>query len=223
VDAEGKFRITDLASGAYVLRMTPQELLGTSHVREQAPPDPANREIEIADGQVTRVELDMRAYTAPTLVGRIALQGVDARGWTANVNRRGENWREWISAPVDEHGVFRIVAEGVGPHRVKLSSPSTPDRSETIEQDVELKHGTTAWSLDAATGSVKVPDIVSGDLVLGWKASNGAHWTANVRKPAGAELVIDRVPAGVVRIEGPGRDASEVTVRAGDVTPVPWR
>jgi hypothetical protein len=187
---------------------------------ESLPPDPANRVITIVAGGTAQLELDVHDYTVPMLAGNISIQGVDASSWTVSVVRSGVKLATWDpknAENVGPTGAFRIAGEQSGAHRLTLSSPSTPERSDTIEDDVELKRGTSTWALDVATGSLKLPAAMSGEIVLGWTATSGARWSAHVRKSGGQELVVDHVPAGTVRIQAPDQDAMDVTVQAGGV------
>jgi hypothetical protein len=130
----------------------------------------------------------------------------------------GANEDRWKAEPVDANAAFRIDANSIGKYRLRLSSPSTPERSETIEDEVELGHTTTTWALDAGLGSVRLSAADATDASLAWTASSGARWTAHVRNTATGEVVIDHVPAGRVRIESKNGRSGEVDVVANGVS-----
>jgi hypothetical protein len=99
-----------------------------------------------------------------------------------------------------------------------LASSISPERTDTITEDVDLGHGTFDWKLDVATGGVKLPATTSGELVLTWTSPNGATWSSHVKKAPGTELVIDHVPAGKVRVASKDGRATDVDVDANGVS-----
>jgi hypothetical protein len=219
IAADGTFAVGNLTPGAWHLRLTRTEHPVNYREEAHVPLNADNIVVAVRAGETTHVELDARTLAVPIVTGRLDLRGVEVLGWSATLTLSGmkaDGWAEKNGEHVAADGAFRIVADEIGAHHLILASPSTSDRADTIEQDLELSHGANAWNLDIPTGSVVLPAAASGEIVLTWSLPSGMTWTAHVRKSSGGQMAVGGVPAGTVRIDLGDHNPTELLVRPGD-------
>jgi hypothetical protein len=148
------------------------------------------------------------------------MPGLDATKWTASLFSKGSTQESGPSMALDAGGRFQLVADETGPHRLELASSISSDRTDSIADEVDLGHKTLDWTFEVATGSVKLPESTSGEVVLTWTSPKGSTWSSHVKKAGGTELVVDRVPVGTVFVQAQGHSKVEATVRSGEPTAV---
>jgi RNA polymerase sigma-70 factor (ECF subfamily) len=220
VQSDGTYRHDNLTPGTWMVRMTREDWSDGGRYLDHVPPDPAARDVRIVEGEAAHLDLDAREFTSPKVAGVVTIQGFDATKWTATLSSKGSERDQGPSAALDANGRFLLVADETGPHRLKLASSISADRTDAIADEVDLGHRTLDWTFEVATGSVKLPASTSGEVVLTWTSPNGSTWSSHVKKVRGTELVIDRVPVGTVLVQAEGHARMEAPVRIGEATAV---
>jgi hypothetical protein len=220
IAADGSYALDHLTPGEWCVRPSEQDFTNWIQTAE-APPEPANQLVTIADETTTRLDLPLPPTSGAVLEGHLHIPGVEDGTWTAHL-QPFDKLESAVSTRVGTDGSFRLEVGSGGRHHLQLRTVSQASLSCALDCDVELAPGTNEWACSTELGSISVTNPPVGDLELECQLSGGVTWTAQWRPTGPGQHIFAGPPAGQVRITGGGRVLADVTVRARENTPVVW-
>ncbi|MEM7201206.1 MAG: sigma-70 family RNA polymerase sigma factor [Planctomycetota bacterium] len=215
VESTGRFRVPDLAPGAYTLTgwyRTRWSVLG-QHESRWVPADGAVAVVRIRRGQTTRLSLDPPRARAGRIRGQLTLaSAVPPASWIYLERVADGDGREIGPFPVDGAGRFDVADLAPGRYRLRWSRAgalaaavrqSVPapnivavDGGATLDCRVDLEGGPLELQL---VGGAATP-VAQRFVRLRWQQAS-----ARVRTDAAGRAELGFVPAGRVEIEIEGR------------------
>jgi RNA polymerase sigma factor (sigma-70 family) len=211
---DGSFRIEGLAPGTWWLRVMPDtsnsEALLPEGTRVE---DSLLKRVEVAPGESTRCDFDVRGPEPCRIEGRVLLQGASSESWTAAVTPEDRWWDAHRTAtPLSADGSFGLHAATFGPQILSLRSPGTPARDDVIEAHVLVPADGLHWNLACDLGTLEVEGKPAAQIQVVADLGNGTTWTTHAILDANGRATLDALPAAKLRVSVAGSKDSPVEV-----------
>ncbi|MFG0318905.1 MAG: hypothetical protein ACF8XB_16655, partial [Planctomycetota bacterium JB042] len=237
VGPDGRYRFDGLAPGPWQVLPVDEEILPRSRTVSfsSRPSPPIEWSVEVVEGATVRYDLDLRSGLEARLEGVVLLGGRPAAGAAASL----ADFESFVvegevvdSTSVDGAGRFRLRAPKPGRYRLEVRTDGAPL---VLVEDLELKAGAAAWSVDVPVGSIRgsgVPRSEGSEKVveLRWSEPPGGPRRGRLRAvhrvlpEEDGTFTSPRMPAGeveVVRFHPTGDEGAPgwVTLRTVIVEP----
>ncbi len=226
VDADGSFRIDGLAPGDYQVRALVRpvsSLQALSIFRTLGDVQEVVSDCVVRSGKTTHVVLDLTEEGSVRLLGRFGWEdGTRTRYGAVQLAEPGSR-DALASMNLATDGRFEFALSTGGPLTIHVFADNGRFR-----QDFDLVRGDNAWEAIVPFGQARLLidwSVVDDDAETRceWDDGAGLHWVSDPIFGRETETVLERVPAGTVRLTHGGEVWESFDVRAGAETVVDLR
>ncbi len=181
---------------------------------------PALQSVEVSASTTSPCQIDLRSIEPREVSGRLRLAGASERTWTASLKQGGAGESNRRSSSVDFEGRFHLPAGSPGAYVLNVRSSGAPQREDSIECALTLRHERLVWSLERACGSLEVDGTAGTRCAVVFDLAASGTWTTTFTLDASGRAFLDGLPSGRGRIHAVERPESSTSVEivAGKTT-----
>ena len=221
VGPDGLFRFERLTPGKWQVRLCEEEIGRSTSTRmgNLRKPKQLDFDCEVNEGRTTTFDIDLRGGSACRLVGTLAVDGGQAKAWTASLYP-GEQWdgNALSKANVNSQGRYELEAPKPGPYTVALQGAFEGHDDQIIFATVDLRGGTTTHDFHFRMAKLIVehvpkPESDNPELLHIGQGSNGELCLTVLMPDASGRCELANVPVGKGRI---------VRFDSGSMDPEQW-
>ncbi len=221
---DGAFRFEGLTPGRYDVRaiaVAPDANTSSESIDEMEATE-SPWVCEVREGETTRYDLDLRAPRSARLEGSVRLGGA----WVGAEVRFGTAIDLGPTRPpvalVDADGRFAFDVEGTGWRHLRIDAMEKSGATVSLVDSPAIDPGVQRWGVDEEAGRIegRVTGPREGSLEILVRARpDGVIYAARVRPGPDGAFVVERAPAGEVRVRRLEPDGELGPVVKAVVTP----
>lgn len=241
--ADGQYRFLRLAPGPYEVEIRADEANARSrsfYGDDSAPPP--TFDCTVAEGAITRLDLDLDAAPACSIAGRFLLDGAPREGIVAALFTRSAAARapspelapsavarlasgsdaRHEAVVVGPDGTFELAAPGPGEYLLEFGVFDDRECALQLSLPVTAGVGMTRVDFECATGRIAGRAEAEGAVDLLWRGERGAYAIARtyVMQQGEPQFSFLTVPAGRVWLQRKGGEVVAVDIRSGESSSV---
>ena len=220
VGPDGAFRFAQLTAGSWELSRADELFHGptstSSSSGEDVQPGTLRRDLSIAVGQTTHMDLDLRNSNPCVLDLELRNNGEPVRAWAVVVWPKDRNTFNGSppSATTDSNGRARIEVDDPGECSLTARPPAESGSEFEYHADVTLQRGPNSWSEIVRTGRIE-------GTISGWSPDAGTSWRLmpqnvynripELRPDASGHFSAGMLAAGSITVQRSKGDAAQRT------------